>query len=186
MYMIAMAVPASSSSFLVSSSRHGFGSMRSSDLGNYVASWGLHAKVNYASRVGVMDWSMHLITTNFRKPLFMLDCKKKDQELVSDLGLGRLVKDGFFRQQFCIRSYEVGPDRKDLLETLMYCLQETSANHSKAIGLFHEGMGSSPEMSKRSLQWAATKLHIVVEHYPTWYHTPSILYLIMFIILLYL
>ena len=104
---------------MISSPQHGFCSMKSSDLGctKYVASWGLHAKVNHASRVRFMDWS---ITTTFRKPLTMLECKKKGLELVSDIGLGGLVKDDLvFRQNFDIRSYEVGPDRKALVETLM-------------------------------------------------------------------
>ncbi|KAI3714731.1 hypothetical protein L6452_21690 [Arctium lappa] len=118
-----------------------------------------------------MGWSMPLptITTTFRKPLMMLDCKQKGLDLDSDLGLGSLVKDGFvFRQNFYIRSYEIGPDRKALVETLMNYLQETILNHFKAIGLLHDGMGSTPEMDKRSLIWVMTKLHVAVDRYPTW------------------
>ncbi|KVH93851.1 Acyl-ACP thioesterase, partial [Cynara cardunculus var. scolymus] len=37
---------------------------------------------------------MPTITTTFRKPLMILDCKKKGLELVSDIGVGSLVKDG--------------------------------------------------------------------------------------------
>ncbi|KAI3714736.1 hypothetical protein L6452_21695 [Arctium lappa] len=162
-----------SSFFLISSPQHGFCSITSSDLGctKYASSCGMHAKAHVATRTGVMDWRMphSSIPTTFRKPLMMLNCKKKGLELVSDLGLGSFVKDGFvFRQNFYIRSFEIGPDRKVLVENLMNYLQETSINHFKAIGLFHDGMGSTPEMNKRSLIWAMTKLHIAVDHYPTW------------------
>ncbi|KAL2929263.1 Palmitoyl-acyl carrier protein thioesterase chloroplastic [Bienertia sinuspersici] len=64
------------------------------------------------------DWSMLLaaITTVFlaaEKQWMMLDWKpKRTDVLIDPFGLGRMVQDGFvFRQNFSIRSYEIGADR---------------------------------------------------------------------------
>jgi len=44
--------------------------------------------------------------------------------LIDPFGLGRIVQDGFvFRQNFSIRSYEIGADRTASIETLMNHLQ---------------------------------------------------------------
>lgn len=76
------------------------------------------------------DWSMLLaaITTIFlaaEKQWMMLDWKpKRPDMLVDPFGLGRIVQDGFvFRQNFSIRSYEIGADRTASVETLMNHLQ---------------------------------------------------------------
>ena len=76
------------------------------------------------------DWSMLLaaITTIFlaaEKQWMMLDWKpKRPDVLVDPFGLGSLVQDGFiFRQNFPIRSYEIGADRTASIETLMNHLQ---------------------------------------------------------------
>lgn len=78
------------------------------------------------------DWSMLLaaITTIFlaaEKQWMMLDWKTKRPDMLVDLdpfGLGRIVEDGFvFRQNFSIRSYEIGADRTASVETLMNHLQ---------------------------------------------------------------
>lgn len=76
------------------------------------------------------DWSMLLaaITTIFlaaEKQWMMLDWKpKRPDMLVDPFGLGQIVQDGFvFRQNFSIRSYEIGADRTASVETLMNHLQ---------------------------------------------------------------
>lgn len=123
------------------------------------------------------DWSMLLaaITTIFlaaEKQWMMLDWKTKRPDMLSDLdpfGLGRIVEDGFvFRQNFSIRSYEIGADRTASVETLMNHLQETALNHVKNAGLLGDGFGSTPEMCKRNLFWVVTKMHVLVDRYPTW------------------
>ncbi|KAG8367403.1 hypothetical protein BUALT_Bualt16G0068300 [Buddleja alternifolia] len=121
------------------------------------------------------DWSMLLaaITTIFlaaEKQWMMLDWKpKRPDMLVDPFGLGRIVQDGFiFRQNFSIRSYEIGADRTASVETLMNHLQETALNHVKNAGLLGDGFGSTPEMCKRNLIWVVTKMQVVVDRYPTW------------------
>lgn len=76
------------------------------------------------------DWSMLLaaITTIFlaaEKQWTMLDWKPKRPDMLTDrFGLGSIVQDGMiFRQNFSIRSYEIGADRAASVETLMNHLQ---------------------------------------------------------------
>ncbi|GER26272.1 acyl acyl-carrier-protein thioesterase type B [Striga asiatica] len=121
------------------------------------------------------DWSMLLaaITTIFlaaEKQWMMLDWKpKRTDMLVDPFGLGRIVQDGLvFRQNFSIRSYEIGADRTASVETLMNHLQETALNHVKNAGLLADGFGSTPEMCKRNLIWVVTKMQVLVDRYPTW------------------
>ncbi|XP_076914713.1 palmitoyl-acyl carrier protein thioesterase, chloroplastic-like [Bidens hawaiensis] len=123
------------------------------------------------------DWSMLLaaITTIFlaaEKQWMTLDWKPKRLDRLADLDpwdLGRMVQNSLvFRQNFIIRSYEVGADRTTSIETLMNHMQETSLNHVKYIGLMGDGFGSTPEMLKKNLFWAVTKMRVVVDRYPTW------------------
>ncbi|CAA3031751.1 palmitoyl-acyl carrier thioesterase, chloroplastic [Olea europaea subsp. europaea] len=121
------------------------------------------------------DWSMLLaaITTIFlaaEKQWMMLDWKPRRPDMLADpFGLGRIVQDGLiFRQNFSIRSYEIGADRTASVETLMNHLQETALNHVKTAGLLGDGFGSTPEMCKRNLIWVVTKMQVVVDRYPTW------------------
>lgn len=76
------------------------------------------------------DWSMLLaaITTIFlaaEKQWMMLDWKpKRSDVLIDPFGFGRMVQDGFvFRQNFSIRSYEIGADGTANIDTLMNHLQ---------------------------------------------------------------
>lgn len=76
------------------------------------------------------DWSMLLaaITTIFlaaEKQWMMLDWKPRRPDMLIDpFGLGKIVQDGLvFRQNFSIRSYEIGADRTASIETLMNHLQ---------------------------------------------------------------
>lgn len=73
----------------------------------YASSWSSQfkapTKVN-ATKVGAMDWSM----------------VDPGPNMVSDLGVERMIQDGLiFQEKFCIRIYEVGPDQKASVETLM-------------------------------------------------------------------
>ncbi|XP_015902462.2 palmitoyl-acyl carrier protein thioesterase, chloroplastic [Ziziphus jujuba] len=121
------------------------------------------------------DWSMLLaaITTIFlaaEKQWMMLDWKPKRADVLMDpFGIGKIVQDGLvFRQNFSIRSYEIGADRTASIETLMNHLQETALNHVKCAGLLGDGFGSTPEMSKKNLIWVVTKMQVLVDRYPTW------------------
>ncbi|GAB2289245.1 hypothetical protein Dimus_023550 [Dionaea muscipula] len=121
------------------------------------------------------DWSMLLaaITTVFlaaEKQWMMLDWKPRRPDMLIDpFGLGRIVQDGLvFRQNFSIRSYEIGADRTASIETLMNHLQETALNHVKTAGLLGDGFGSTPEMCKRNLIWVVARMQVLVDRYPTW------------------
>ncbi|OIV97193.1 hypothetical protein TanjilG_28944 [Lupinus angustifolius] len=121
------------------------------------------------------DWSMLLaaITTIFlaaEKQWMMLDWKTKRPDMLDDpFGIGKIVQDGLvFRQNFSIRSYEIGADRTASIETLMNHLQETALNHVKTAGLLGDGFGSTPEMCKKNLIWVVTRMQVVVDRYPTW------------------
>ncbi|AQK80344.1 Palmitoyl-acyl carrier protein thioesterase chloroplastic [Zea mays] len=119
------------------------------------------------------DWSMLLaaVTTIFlaaEKQWTLLDWKpKKPDMLVDTFGFGGIIQDGMvFRQNFIIRSYEIGADRTASIETLMNHLQETALNHVKTAGLLGDGFGATPEMSKRNLIWVVSKIQLLVEKYP--------------------
>lgn len=121
------------------------------------------------------DWSMLLaaITTVFlaaEKQWMMLDWKPRRPDMLIDpFGIGKIVQDGLvFRQNFPIRSYEIGADKTASIETLMNHLQETALNHVKTAGLLGDGFGSTPEMCKKNLIWVVTKMQVVVDKYPTW------------------
>ncbi|XVE98231.1 hypothetical protein REPUB_Repub03eG0087900 [Reevesia pubescens] len=121
------------------------------------------------------DWSMLLaaVTTIFlaaEKQWMMLDWKPRRTDMLIDpFGIGRIVQDGLvFRQNFSIRSYEIGADRTASIETLMNHLQETAINHCRSAGLLGEGFGSTPEMCKKNLIWVVTRMQVVVDRYPTW------------------
>lgn len=79
------------------------------------------------------DWSMLLaaVTTIFlaaEKQWMMLDWKpRRPDMLVDPFGIGKIVQDGLvFRQNFSIRSYEIGADKTASIETLMNHLQVCS------------------------------------------------------------
>lgn len=121
------------------------------------------------------DWSVLLaaITTIFlaaEKQWTLLDWKPKKPDMLSDaFGLGKIIENGLvYRQNFSIRSYEIGADKTASIETLMNHLQETALNHVMCAGLLGDGFGSTPEMSKRNLIWVVTKMQVGVEYYPSW------------------
>ncbi|CAL5186806.1 unnamed protein product [Lathyrus oleraceus] len=121
------------------------------------------------------DWSMLLaaVTTIFlaaEKQWTELDWKPRRPDMLADpFGIGQIVQDGLvFRQNFPIRSYEIGADKTASIETVMNHLQETALNHVKTIGLLGDGFGSTPEMCKKNLIWVVTRMQVVVDRYPMW------------------
>ncbi|WOK96632.1 palmitoyl-acyl carrier protein thioesterase, chloroplastic [Canna indica] len=88
---------------------------------------------------------------------------------VNAFKLGRFVEDiHVYRQNFVIRSYEIGPDKTATMETLMNLLQETALNHVMSSGLASDGFGATHEMSLRKLIWVVTRINIQVEKYSRW------------------
>ncbi|PUZ74635.1 hypothetical protein GQ55_1G081000 [Panicum hallii var. hallii] len=122
------------------------------------------------------DWSVLLaaITTIFlaaERQWTLVDWKPKRPDMLIDtFGFSGQV----FRQDFSIRSYEIGADRTASIETLMNHLQETALNHVKSAGLLGDGFGSTPEMSKRNLFWVVSQMQVLVEQYPCWGDTVGI------------
>uniref|UniRef100_Q9FQX7 Acyl-[acyl-carrier-protein] hydrolase n=1 Tax=Iris tectorum TaxID=114617 RepID=Q9FQX7_9ASPA len=121
------------------------------------------------------DWSVSFaaITTIFlaaEKQWTLIDWKPRRPDMLADaFGLGKIIENGLvYRQNFSIRSYEIGADQTASIETLMNHLQETALNHVKCAGLLGNGFGSTPEMSKKNLIWVVTKMQVLVEHYPSW------------------
>ncbi|XP_068651579.1 palmitoyl-acyl carrier protein thioesterase, chloroplastic-like [Aristolochia californica] len=88
---------------------------------------------------------------------------------VPSFKLGRFVEDKFiYRQNFVIRSYEIGPDRTATMETVMNLLQETALNHATSSGLAGEGFGTTREMCSRKLIWAVTRINVQVDKFSSW------------------
>ena len=82
------------------------------------------------------DWSMLLaaITTIFlaaEKQWMMLDWKPRRPDMLIDpFGIGKIVQDGLvFRENFSIRSYEIGADRTASIETVMNHLQVSPSSY---------------------------------------------------------
>ncbi|KAJ4951051.1 hypothetical protein NE237_027883 [Protea cynaroides] len=103
----------------------------------------------------------------------LLDTREMDElpdHMIADpFSLGEVVKDSrIFCENFTIRSYDMGPNRTASIETLMNLLQETALNHIKNMGMMKDGLGSTPSMTGKSLIWVLTKMHVVVDYYPSW------------------
>ncbi|KAK7411006.1 hypothetical protein VNO78_02326 [Psophocarpus tetragonolobus] len=91
-----------------------------------------------------------------------------DEAIVTSLR-GRFVEGKFvYRQIFCIRSYEIGPDKTATMETLMNFLQETALNHVTSSGIGGDGFGTTREMSLRKLIWVVTRIQVQVQRYNKW------------------
>ncbi|XP_026460292.1 palmitoyl-acyl carrier protein thioesterase, chloroplastic-like [Papaver somniferum] len=78
------------------------------------------------------------------------------------------INDYIYRQNFTIRSFEIGPDRMATIATLLNHLQDSIANNISAAGLLGDGFGATPEMTKRNLIWVVAKMQVLVDRYPAW------------------
>ncbi|XP_026384052.1 palmitoyl-acyl carrier protein thioesterase, chloroplastic-like [Papaver somniferum] len=78
------------------------------------------------------------------------------------------MNDYIYRQNFAIRSFEIGPNRMATIGAMLNHLQATIANHIRYAGLLGDGFGSTPEMSKRNLIWVLAKMQVLVDRYPFW------------------
>ncbi|KAI3897455.1 hypothetical protein MKX03_033206 [Papaver bracteatum] len=120
------------------------------------------------------EWNMLLkaimglfLATDIQWPLSKL--RSQHDKLVDSFSQGRLVQGGYvFRQNFSIRSYEIGPHRTATIGTLINHLQETVANHVRGAGLLGDGFASTPEMTRRNLIWVVAKMQVIVDQYPSW------------------
>ncbi|KAI3852908.1 hypothetical protein MKW92_028880, partial [Papaver armeniacum] len=80
----------------------------------------------------------------------------------------RNINDYIFRQNFTIRSFEIGPNRMATIAALLNHLQDSIANNVRAAGLLGDGFGATPEMTRRNLIWVVAKMHVLVDRYPAW------------------
>jgi hypothetical protein len=48
-------------------------------------------------------------------------------------------------------------------------LQEVALNHVGLAGIGGNGFGTTKAMSSHNLIWVVNRMHVEVEHYPTWY-----------------
>ncbi|KAI3929770.1 hypothetical protein MKX01_025938 [Papaver californicum] len=73
------------------------------------------------------------------------------------------MSDYVYRQNFTVRSFEIGPNRATigaLLNHLQARIDTDSiANHIRDAELLGDGFGSTPEMTRRNLIWVVAKMH---------------------------
>ncbi|XP_068660536.1 oleoyl-acyl carrier protein thioesterase 2, chloroplastic-like isoform X2 [Aristolochia californica] len=89
--------------------------------------------------------------------------------LADRLRLGSLLKDGLsFKENFIVRSYEVGINKTATVETIANLLQEVACNHAQSVGFSTDGFATTPTMRKLHLIWVTSRMHIEVYRYPAW------------------
>ncbi|KAK1416976.1 hypothetical protein QVD17_26096 [Tagetes erecta] len=121
------------------------------------------------TKVATARFGANTIKTIFLKPNMALNHYKDHVHMVPDIDLGQMLEDGYvFRQNFHIRSYEVGSNQTVAIETLTNIFQEAIINHVKAVGEWDHGLGLTREMCKKNLIWVMAKLQLVVDRYPIW------------------
>lgn len=68
-----------------------------------------------------------------------------------------------------MRGYECGPDRGTTICTIANLLQEVASNHAVALwGRTEAGFATDPIMVEKGLIFAATRIQIQMDAYPTW------------------
>ncbi|KAM3741286.1 hypothetical protein ACB098_08G164600 [Castanea mollissima] len=83
---------------------------------------------------------------------------------------GLIIEGGVgYRQTVVIRSYEVGPDKTAILESILNLLQETALNHVWMSGLLSNGFGATHGMVRNNLIWVVSRMQVQVDHYPICY-----------------
>ena len=75
---------------------------------------------------------------------------------------------GVWTEFFRIHSYEVDAQGRTPVHAICNYLQETAANHARALGF------SAQSMHERGLAWVLARLDVEVDREPTWGHTISV------------
>ncbi|CAL1400218.1 unnamed protein product [Linum trigynum] len=84
-------------------------------------------------------------------------------------GGGVLVENGLvYRERVLVKSFEIGPDWKLTMGSLMKYFQDTALSHTACMGIVAEGFGWTPYMRSNNLCWVVTATHVVVNRYPSW------------------
>ncbi|KMS96992.1 hypothetical protein BVRB_7g179730 [Beta vulgaris subsp. vulgaris] len=89
--------------------------------------------------------------------------------LADRLRLGSLTEDGLsYKENFIVRSYEVGINKTATVETIANLLQEVGCNHAQSVGFSTDGFATTPTMRKLHLIWVTARMHIEIYRYPAW------------------
>ncbi|XP_062156884.1 palmitoyl-acyl carrier protein thioesterase, chloroplastic-like [Alnus glutinosa] len=113
--------------------------------------------------------SKNMPTTCLTERPKQLQWKPRQLDKTIDTFSGKLSQGGLvFQQNFLIRSYELDPDGKVSIVSLVNHMQESSLNHFERLGLTAEGFGLTSEMSKRNVIWVLYRMQIAVERLPSW------------------
>ncbi|XP_020694461.2 palmitoyl-acyl carrier protein thioesterase, chloroplastic-like [Dendrobium catenatum] len=98
----------------------------------------------------------------------VLDWKPRRSELFAASFNHEQVIDKIYVQRNFVKLYEIDATGKASLETIMNLLQETSVNHFKILGFLDDSVRSYPKIGSEKLALIILKMHIQVEHYPSW------------------
>lgn len=89
--------------------------------------------------------------------------------LADRLRLGSLTEDRLsYKENFIVRSYEVGINKTATVETIANLLQEVGCNHAQSVGFSTDGFATTPTMRKLHLIWVTARMHIEIYRYPAW------------------
>ncbi|KAH0452428.1 hypothetical protein IEQ34_019727 [Dendrobium chrysotoxum] len=98
----------------------------------------------------------------------ILDWKPWRPDLFADSFSHEQIIDNIYMQRNSIKLYEIDATGKASLETIMNLLQETSVNHFKFLGFLDDSVRSYPKIGRGNLTFVILKMHVHVEHYPSW------------------
>ncbi|CAJ1975083.1 unnamed protein product [Sphenostylis stenocarpa] len=96
--------------------------------------------------------SPRAVDTNYAMKHVPLGNESTEHTPLDRIIRGSFVEEGFvYQQSFCVRNYQIGPDKTVTMETLMYFLQND--------------FGATHEMDLRKLIWIVTRIQVQVQRY---------------------
>ncbi|KAI0513401.1 hypothetical protein KFK09_009421 [Dendrobium nobile] len=118
-------------------------------------------------------WRWLLATLMYRKveiekQINLLDSKPRRPDLFTDSFSHKQIIDNIYMQRNSIKIYEIDATGKASLETILNLCQETGVNHFKFLGLLDDSVHSYPKIHRGNLTFVILKMHVHVEHYPSW------------------
>ncbi|XP_002992591.2 oleoyl-acyl carrier protein thioesterase 1, chloroplastic [Selaginella moellendorffii] len=73
-----------------------------------------------------------------------------------------------YSENFTIRCYEVGTNKKASIQTIANLLQEVACNQVRTLGFSTDGFATTLSMRKHHLIWVTVRMHIEMDDYPNW------------------
>ncbi|KAL0907845.1 hypothetical protein M5K25_022289 [Dendrobium thyrsiflorum] len=98
----------------------------------------------------------------------LLDWKPRRPDLFTNSFSHEQIIDNIYMERNSIKIYEIDATGKASLETIMNLLQETCVSHFKYLGLLDDSVRSYPKIRRGNLTFIILKMHVQVEHYPSW------------------